>query len=85
MIVDAILLLAQSIIDLLLLPLTALNFVIDFTSSIPIVSQFLQLVAYLLPWSNLLPLIIFIIAMFVFRGVLSLIKLIWSFIPIIGS
>lgn len=85
MITNGILLLAQGILNILLLPLTALNFVIDLASSIPVVTQFLQVVAYILPWSNLLPIVIFTIAMFTFRAVLSLIKLIWSFIPIIGN
>ena len=85
MITNGILLLAQGILNVLLVPLSVLNFVIDLASSIPVVTQFLQVVAYILPWSNLLPIVIFTIAMFTFRAVLSLIKLIWSFIPIIGN
>ena len=85
MITNAILLVVQGILNVLLLPLTALNITIDFIGSIPIVTQFLQVVAYILPWDNLKPLILFIIAMFIFRAVLSLIKLIWHFIPIAGT
>ena len=85
MITNAILLLVQGILNVLLLPLSALNVAIDFVASIPVITQFLQVVAYVLPWSNLLPLIVFIVAMFTFRAVLSLIKLIWHFIPIIGN
>lgn len=85
MITNGILLVFQGILNILLLPLSALNVTIDFIGSIPIVTQFLQVVAYVLPWDNLKPLIIFTIAMFTFRAVLSLIKLIWHFIPIAGN
>lgn len=85
MITNAILLVFQGILNILLLPLSALNVAIDFISSIPIVTQFLQVIAYVLPWDNLVPLIIFTITMFTFRAVLSLIKLIWHFIPIAGN
>ena len=85
MITNAILLVVQGIINLLLLPLSVLNISIDFISRIPVVTQFLQVVAYVLPMNNLKPIILFIIAMFTFRAVLSLIKLIWHFIPIVGN
>lgn len=85
MITNAILLLFQGIISVLLAPLSVLSIGVDLVLSIPVVTQFIQVVAYVLPWSNFLPLVIFIFAMFVFRAVLSLIKLIWSFIPIIGN
>ena len=85
MIINGILLIIQGILNVLLLPLSGLNITIDFIGSIPVVTQFLQVVAYVLPWDNLTPLIIFTIAMFTFRAVLSLIKLIWHFIPIAGN
>ena len=85
MIIDGILLIIQGILNVLLLPLSGLNIAIDFIGSIPVVTQFLQVIACVLPWDNLKPLIIFTIAMFTFRAVLSLIKLIWHFIPIAGN
>ena len=85
MITNGILLVFQGILNVLLLPLSALNVAIDFIGSIPVVTQFLQVVAYVLPWDNLKPLIIFTIAMFTFRAILSLIKFIWHFIPIAGN
>lgn len=85
MITNAILLVCQGVLNVLLLPLTVLNIGVDLVASIPVVTQFLQLVAYILPWSNLLPLIIFIISMFTFRASVSLIKFIWKFLPIIGN
>lgn len=85
MIVDLILLLVQGILQVLLLPLAAINISVDFLAGIPDVTEFLQIVAYLLPMNNLLPLFALVIGLFVFRGALALIKLIWSFIPIIGN
>lgn len=85
MISDGILFVFQGILNVLLLPLSALNVAIDFVGSIPVVTQFLQVIVYVLPWNNLKPLILFTISMFIFRAVLSLIKLIWHFIPIAGN
>lgn len=85
MITNGILLVFQGVLNILLLSLAALNVAIDFIGSIPVVTQFLQVVVYVLPWDNLKPLIIFTIAMFTFRAILSLIKLIWHFIPIAGN
>ncbi len=85
MITNAILIVILDILKVLLLPLSALNVAIDFVGSIPVISQFLQVVAYVLPWDNFFPLFAFIFAMFIFRGGLSLIKFIWHFIPIIGN
>ena len=85
MIVDLILILVKGILEILLLPLTAINIVIDIASSIPVVGEFLQIVAYLLPWSNILPLIVIIIGIFVFRIAMAVIRAIWHFIPILGN
>ena len=81
MITNAILLVFQGIINILLLPLTAINIAIDFVASIPVVVSFLQVIAYILPWSNILPLIILVIAIFSFRIIISLVKLVVEFIP----
>lgn len=85
MIIDGILLVLQGIVNILLAPLTIINISVDFISSIPVVTEFLQIGAYILPWRNILPLVILVIGIFIFRGVLALIKLIWHFIPILGN
>ena len=85
MIVDGILLVLQGIIEVLLSPLTLINISVDFVGSIPVISEFIQIVAYVLPWSNMLPLISLVIGIFIFRVVLALIKLIWHFIPVLGN
>ena len=46
MITNGILLVFQGILNILLLPLSALNVAIDFIGSIPVVTQFLQVVAF---------------------------------------
>lgn len=84
MITDAILLVFQGFLNIILSPLTVLNIAIDLVSSIPVISSFINIVAYVLPWSNILPIILFIISMFAFRGLLALVRLIKSFIPTMG-
>lgn len=85
MIVDAILLLVQGILNVLLLPLNGLNIAVDFLASIPVVREFLQIVAYLLPMDNLKPLFTIVIGIFIFRATIAIIKTIWKFIPVIGN
>lgn len=85
MIIDGILLVLKGILSVLLAPLSPLSIAVDFLGSIPVVTQFLQIVAYVLPWVNLLPLFAIIFASFAFRVVLAVIKLVWNFIPLIGN
>lgn len=80
MIFDGILLLFQGILNIILFPLGVLNIGIDFLS-FPIVTQFLQIVAYILPWNNLLPLITLLIGISVFKIGVILSKTIIHFIP----
>lgn len=67
MILNGIFLVFQHILEVLFTPISLLNISIDFISSIPVVSSFLRIVAYLLPWSNIMPVILLTIAMFLFR------------------
>lgn len=82
MILNLIFLLFSSVINVLLSPLTLLDITVDYVASIPIVNQFLQIAAYIIPWNNILPLVIIVIGINVFKILLALIKLIWRFIPI---
>lgn len=84
MIGDLILIVFQGILNVLLLPVTVFNIAVDFVSSIPVVVDFLQIAAYILPWSNILPLILLVIALSGFRITLSLVKTFLSFIPFLG-
>ena len=81
MIVDGLLLLLQGALNIILLPLTALNIGIDFIASIPIVESFLQVITYVLPWDNILPLIVLVFSIFTFRIIVALVGLAKRIIP----
>lgn len=83
MIINLLLGVLQVVVNVLLAPLSVLNFGIDIISSISIVQGFIKVVAYLFPWNNLLPLISFVIGMFVFRAIVALIKTIWALLPML--
>ena len=85
MIVDLILLLVQGILNVLLLPLTVFNIAVDLVSSIPVTTEFLQVAAYMIPWSNILPLILLVTGIFIFRASLALVKVVWKFLPFLGN
>ena len=85
MIVNLILLLVQGILNVLLLPLTVINIAVDLVSSIPVTTEFLQVAAYMIPWSNILPLILLVTGIFIFRAGLALVKIVWKFIPFLGN
>ena len=83
MIIDLLLIVLQGVVEILLLPLTAINIGVDFIASIPVIGEFLQVIAYILPWSNLLPLIILTVALFGLRIAIALVKTIWDLLPIL--
>ena len=84
MLVDASFLVVKAVIQILLSPLTVINIAIDFIGSIPVVMSFIQVVAYVIPWSNILPVILLIFAIFVFRIIIALVNFILKFIPTLG-
>ncbi len=83
MIVNLLLLVLQGVVNVLLAPLTVINFVVDFTSSISVVQGFIKVVAYLFPWGALEPLITFVVTMFIFRAIIAFIKTVWDLIPLL--
>ena len=83
MIINGFLLILQGIVNILLLPLVPLNWAITTGFSIGVISDFINIVAFILPWSNIVPIIIFIFAMFGFRLAISLIKTIWELLPVL--
>ena len=84
MIIDGILLVIKIVVEIILSPLTVLNIAIDFVGSIPVVMSFVQIVSYVIPWSNILPIILLIFAIFVFRIIVALINLVLKFVPFLG-
>ena len=85
MIVNAILLLVQGVLNVLLAPLTIINIVVDFVAGIPVVGSFINVVAYVLPWAKLLPLITLIVGIFTLRIGIALVRLIKGFIPTMST
>lgn len=83
MILDAILLLIQGIVNVLLAPLELVNIGVDLVASIPVIGDFLNVVFYVLPMDNLMPLIMLNVALFSFRVVISFIQTLWNLIPIL--
>ena len=77
MIIDLLLLVLQGALSILLLPLTVVNIVIDFVSGITVFVSFLQVIAYILPWSNILPLIVLTIGLIGLRIGIAIVKTIW--------
>lgn len=85
MIIDLFLLVIQGILNVLLMPLSVVNVAIDFVGTIPLVTSFVQIVCYILPWTNLLPLFSLTFALFFFRISLVIFRFLKGFIPFIGG
>lgn len=71
------------VVNLLLLPLEGINFVIDLVASIPVVTNFITCICYVLPWTNLIPIVIIIFALILFKSFIALIRTIWDIIPFV--
>ena len=83
MIVDAILGVLCGLFATLLAPLEVINIGIDLISSIPIITSFIQVIAYIFPWVNILPIFILIIVIMSFKLVIATITAIWDIIPFV--
>lgn len=83
MILDAILNVIASVFSVLLSPLEAISFVMDIGSSVGFVSNFIKVIAYLFPWSNILPIIIISFLIINFRNILGTIVAVLNLIPFV--
>ena len=81
MIFEGILFVIKGIVNILLAPLEIINFTVDLVSSIPVVTDFIGIVAYVLPWNNLLPLFVITFSIIGFKIGISLIKTLWDILP----
>ena len=68
-------------IEILLAPLTVINFVVDSSIFAPILS-FLNMATYLIPIKQLMPIVLFSVSLIIFKIVVSLVKTIWDVLPI---
>ena len=83
MISNAILLVFNGLLSVILAPIQAINITINIISSIPIVQRFVQVIAYLLPMNNLKPMIFIIISLGILSIVLGILKALWDILPIL--
>lgn len=81
MITDAILSFFTNISGILLTPLSIVNVAVDLVTSIPVVGKFLTIVAYVIPWDNLVPLFVIIFAMLFLRIAIAILRFIMSLLP----
>lgn len=72
----------EFVLNLLLAPITVIDIGVNWLLGIEWVVDVINITAYVLPWSNILPLIFLVIAVFMFRIVIALIKTIWDLLPL---
>lgn len=82
MIINCFLFIIKDIVNLFLSPLGVINIVVDFLTGIPVVMSFIEIIAYILPWSALTPIFMLIFAIFGFRIAIALYTAILNLIPI---
>ena len=66
MIIDGVLIILQGIVNILLAPLNVINWVVTTGISIGVISDFINIIAFVLPWKNIVQIFTFIICMFGF-------------------
>lgn len=82
MIIESLLNVVFSIVNIILSPISLLGWGFDLALCSPL-GDILKVVYYVLPIDKLSPIITFIIAMFIFRAVIALIKTIWELLPVL--
>ena len=82
MITDAILSFLTSISSSILSPLFIIDVAVDLVTSIPVVTKFILFVVYVIPWSNLLPLLLIIISLLGFRIIMAIVRFIRFLLPL---
>lgn len=82
-IIDGFLYVLSIVLDVLLSPLEAIDAAINVVGSIPFLIQFFEVIAYILPWNNLLPLFVIVISVIGFKVVISLLKTLWDILPFV--
>lgn len=74
-----------SLISLILSPLNGFAWTIDKLLNVPLLMEFFSVVAYVIPWAYLYPLIVITFTIIGLRISISLIKFIRGFIPTMGG
>ena len=73
-----------NVLNVILAPLEIVNIGVDFVSSLPVVSGFIQVITYLLPWNNLIPLFAIVFGVLAFKFVIGWISAMYNLLPFIG-
>ena len=81
MIIEGILSVLGAFVGVLLSPLTLIPLSFNLLSSIPIVMDFIKLIIYVLPWSNLIPLLGVVFAVALFKLIIAILTTIKAIIP----
>lgn len=81
MIVDGILGVLSVVFSVILSPLEIINVGVDVISSIPVVSNFITVIAYIFPWNNILPIIILTFLIINFKNLVAFIMAVWKLLP----
>lgn len=81
MIVDGILSVLSVVFSVILSPLEIINVGVDVISSIPVVSNFITVIAYIFPWNNILPIIILTFLIINFKNLVAFIMAVWKLLP----
>ena len=82
MIVDWIINFVFNVVNLLLAPVTTIGWGLSLAFASPL-GSILAVIYYVLPISQLSPIIMVIVTLFVFRAVIALIKTIWQLLPVV--
>ncbi len=83
MIIDLIFGVVAGVLNIVLAPFEIVNIGIDIVSSIPVVEDFVRVVAYLLPFSNLLPIIIISFSILFLRICIGVWHAVLNLIPVL--
>ena len=81
MITNAILSFLTTVSAGLLPALFMIDVAVDLVTSIPVVTKFILYVVYIIPWQNLVPLLVIVFALLGFRIVMALLRFILALLP----
>lgn len=82
MIVEGIINIVYNIVNIAMTPFALISFVFDVNKLEPIL-QYFKMALYLIPYNQLIPIIVFFITLMSFRIAISLLKTIWNILPIV--
>lgn len=82
MIVEGIVDVIYTVVNLIMLPISGLAFITDINKLEPIL-QYIRMALYVIPVVQLMPIIMFFIALMSFRITVSILRTIWDILPLV--